>query len=68
MSHTSELKVMTAFAAEYGLHRATVGDIVEFRKLPYVQIGMAKGLPAETQRTILQVMDIKPSRELATAS
>lgn len=67
MTENIGVKTMLSFAAEHGLQRQTVGDIVAIRKLPYQKLGRAKLIGPKTQREILRVMGIKPNRQLASA-
>ena len=68
MTENTDVKTMLTFAAEHGLSRYTVGDIVRIHNLPYQKLGRAKLLGPKTQRDILRRLGIKPRRELASAS
>lgn len=61
---------ITDFAAEHGLQRQTVADILAIQDLPVekMQHGMAKGLSPKTQRRILKILGIKPDRKPVTAA
>ena len=61
---------ITDFAAEHGVQRQTVADIVAIRSLPIekMQHGMAKGLSPKTQRRVLQILGIKPGRVVTSAN
>jgi DNA-binding LacI/PurR family transcriptional regulator len=61
------VKTMKDFAAEIGVNRMTVSDIITRRKLPTERMthGRAKGVPPMTQRTIKQILNIKPARATA---
>jgi hypothetical protein len=64
MNKPSGLKAMSAFAAEHGIGRGTVADVVAIHDLPYETIGPAKGLPPETQEAIIKILGIKPKRNV----
>lgn len=68
MKNPSGLKAMSAFAAEHGISRGTVADVVAINRLPFETIGPAKGLSPETQKTILEILGIKPGRSPVTAA
>lgn len=61
------VKTMKDFAAAIGAHHMTVSDIIRFRDLPTESMthGRAKGLPPKTQRAIIKILGIKPTRATA---
>lgn len=61
------VKSMKTFAAEHGISRHTVSDVVELWDLPIESMsnGKAKGLPIKTQRAIIRRLNIKPARTTA---
>jgi hypothetical protein len=52
------VKTIKDFAAEIGVNRITVGNIVALLNLPTQRMthGCAKGLPPKTQRTIRRML------------
>lgn len=57
------VKTMKDFAAEIGVSRVTVAEIVAKRKIPTERMthGMAKGLSTKTQEVILQILSPEPA-------
>jgi hypothetical protein len=68
MSEDMGVRTMLDFAAEHGLHRHTVTDLVAIHDLPYQKLGRAKLLSPKTQREILRRLGIKPGRAVASAN
>jgi hypothetical protein len=62
------VKSMKTFAAEHGISRYTVSDVVTLWELPTESMsnGKAKGLPPKTQRTIIRRLGIKAARAVAS--
>lgn len=56
------IKTIKDFAAEIGVNRITVGNIVSLLDLPTERMthGHAKGLSPKTQRTIRRMLRIRP--------
>ena len=63
------VKTMKDFASEIGVNRMTVSDIITKRDLPTERMthGHARGVPPKTQRTIKQILNIKPARASAAS-
>lgn len=60
MTEHNGVKTMLTFAAEYGLQRQTIGDVVAIHGIPYQKLGRAKLLGPKAQREILRRLGIKP--------
>lgn len=68
MNKSSGLKAMSAFAAEHGIGRGTVADVVAIHDLPYETIGPAKGLPPETQQAIIRILGLDLASRVSATS